>query len=301
MIPNIIHFIFGLKEDFGGKGFSFLHFLAVYTAWKVNKPEKMFFHYVFEPTGDWWAKAKPYLTLNKVNPPEEIFGNALAHFAHKSDVIRLDVLKKYGGIYLDMDVVCINPFRPLLEKKFVLGIEPGVGLCNAVILSEPNAEFLSLWYNEYKTFDGNLWSYHSVQLPWILANRYPSLIHIEGKDSFFYPMYNDPVHLYLWYPSVPSYRQVRSLMNSFISYIILLAKGEKNRIKKANCSLHGIFGKDWHYKKLCKSYCVHLVESLWWDRYLKPLSPSHILNDSSNFSLLIKSIAGKQELARFAE
>ena len=37
-----------------------------------------------------------------------IYGNEIEHFAHKADVIRLEVLRDYGGIYLDTDVLVIK-------------------------------------------------------------------------------------------------------------------------------------------------------------------------------------------------
>ena len=294
MIPKIIHFIFGLKEDFGEKSFSFVHFLAVYTAWKVNNPDIIFLHYAFEPKGEWWDRAKPYLTLNKIDSPTEIFGNALNHYAHRADIIRLDMLKKYGGIYMDLDVLCINAFDPLLKYDFVMGLEPGVGLCNAVILSRPNARFLSIWYDEYRNFDNRLWNYHSVILPWKLAKKNPSECHIVNKYSFFYPMYNDPVHLYLFGSSVSVRLRIKTLLRNFAKFGLYLLGIKKT--KTAFYTFHAIYGRKWHYRKVNRAYCVHLWGSRWWDRYLKSLTPEFILNDSSNFSELTKRLITEKEL-----
>ncbi|CAO3621663.1 unnamed protein product [Cunninghamella echinulata] len=52
---------------------------------------------------------KPYLTLHQVDLVPEIFGQPISHFAHQADIIRLDVLNEYGGIYLDMDVISLKP------------------------------------------------------------------------------------------------------------------------------------------------------------------------------------------------
>lgn len=45
-------------------------------------------------------------------------------WAFVSDYIRLYVLKKYGGIYLDTDVVVTQPFTPFLSLDFFMGYEP---------------------------------------------------------------------------------------------------------------------------------------------------------------------------------
>ena len=55
MIPNIIHFIFGMAPDFGGIPFSMVNYLAIKSAIDINKPETVIFHYEFEPEGSWWA------------------------------------------------------------------------------------------------------------------------------------------------------------------------------------------------------------------------------------------------------
>ncbi len=98
-----------------------------------------------EPQGEWWHRAKPFLTCVQVEPPREIFGNPLSHIAHMADVLRLHTLLEHGGIYLDIDVLSLRPFTPLLDEDTVLGEESGVGLCNAVILAKPGAPFLQEW------------------------------------------------------------------------------------------------------------------------------------------------------------
>ena len=49
MIPNIIHFIYGLDPSFGGKPFMLFHYLAIKSAYEVNKPDKIYFVYAYEP------------------------------------------------------------------------------------------------------------------------------------------------------------------------------------------------------------------------------------------------------------
>lgn len=257
MIPNIIHFIFGLKKDFGGINFSFIHFLSVVTAFNVNKPEKIYFHYRYEPSGYWWEKAKPYLTLKRIDPPEMIFGNKIKHAAHKADVVRLQTLISDGGIYLDMDVICINPLKPLLNEKCVLGIEPGLGLCNAVILAEKDAKFLKIWHQNYRYFNETVWNYHSVELPLHLAQENPSLITIKGKYAFFYPMYNDPEHV-LWKKNIKPQKILKKIYTTATKNI-----KKKGRNNYSSPLKHYILGQNWHFKKLKKSYCIHLWESLW--------------------------------------
>jgi len=196
MIPNIIHFIFGLSSDFGGKAFSLVHYLAIKSAAMVNRPKKIYFYYLHEPQGKLWEQIKPLLTLIKVAPPSEIFGNPVEHVAHKTDILRLEALLEHGGIYLDMDTICKKPFTDLLKHQVVMGLEALdqgkniVGLCNGVILAKKNSDFLKKWYLMFKAFDQTKWNMHAVIVPYLLAQKFPEMIHIEPFNRFHYPTWD---------------------------------------------------------------------------------------------------------------
>ena len=94
MIPNIFHFIFGLKEDFGGKPFNLSHYIAIKSAIEINQPTKVYFYCTYEPDNEWFEKIRNHIDIIKVDPPTQIFGNKLYHVAHQADVIRLEMLKE---------------------------------------------------------------------------------------------------------------------------------------------------------------------------------------------------------------
>jgi hypothetical protein len=292
MIPKIFHFIY-----VGGRPFSFIHFLAIYMAWKVNRPEIIYFHHTEEPTGEWWQLARPLLTLNRVPPVTEIFGNPVIYPAHKADIIRLDMLREHGGIYLDLDVICINPFDPLLHYPFVMGIEPGTGLCNAVILAQPQAPFIERWQAQYRSFDAKRWNYHSVVLPGQMAKESPELIHIANKYSFFYPTHNDPVCAYLW-GGRPSLKALAWRMAKNVLQLAAMAlKGNSDPVKLAYYqTFHGLYGREWHYRRARQAFSIHLWEGLWGEPYLKQLDPDYLKNSNANFARLMRDILSPAEI-----
>jgi hypothetical protein len=55
----------------------------------------------------------------------------------KSDVLRYELLRVYGGVYVDTDVECLRPFDPLLGDSFFCGRESGSALCPSVMGSVP--------------------------------------------------------------------------------------------------------------------------------------------------------------------
>lgn len=196
MIPKIIHFIFGMVEDFGGKPFGLPHYLAVKSAYEINKPDKMFVYNYFEPKdNEYWEKSKKYFEIVNIEPPRQIYGNKIFHYAHASDVIRLQMLNFVGGIYLDIDTLCVSSMDDLLHHKFVMAKQDTRGLCNAVMLAEKNSEFGRSWLEMYSSFgDPNgpcAWDQHCVQLPKSLAQVRPDLITVLEEQSFFTPIWSN--------------------------------------------------------------------------------------------------------------
>ena len=202
VIPNQFLFVYGLKKQ--EEPFHLVHYLALESCLRVNKPDNIYFFYHYEPYGPYWMKIRPHLTLVKVEPNSLIrrfrygFWNRGCRFyryAHHADFIRLDKLLVMGGIYADIDTLFVNPLPPwLFEKTFVLGREHEIcdakgkshsSLCNALIMSEAEAPFGRLWRNAMdQAFNGS-WSNHSTLLPHRLSAENPELIHIEPPRSFY--------------------------------------------------------------------------------------------------------------------
>jgi len=199
--PNQFHFVFGLERQ--NQPLHLLHYLALESCRLVNRPDRIFFHYKYEPFGEYWDRIKEHLKLARVEPPSRVtqfrYSDpfiATFRYAHESDFVRLDVLIEHGGVYADMDTLFVNPIpRPLFDHPFVLGAEEDVpcratgttqpSLCNALIMCQPGAEFARLWRREMDTaFDGS-WSRHSTLLPHDLATRHPDLIHVEPARTFY--------------------------------------------------------------------------------------------------------------------
>ncbi|WWC90703.1 uncharacterized protein L201_005640 [Kwoniella dendrophila CBS 6074] len=203
IIPNSVHYVYGLKDvEQGKKGeeLPYYAYLAIRSALLNLQPEKIYFHYKYLPTGPWWDLIEPHLTLISTQVPNEIYGKSLNHFAHKADVLRLLAMKYSGGIYLDIDIFVIKPFDDLLNFPTTLGMEASPdsrraaldpeGLCNAIIISSPHSPFIERWLSSYETFDGGIWAHHSVVKPWQLARSHSEEIQVLNERAFFWPMWH---------------------------------------------------------------------------------------------------------------
>lgn len=187
-VPKILHYAY--PDDPENRPFTFIHWLAMTSAIETIKPKKTLFHCVHEPESYWYQLIKPKISVVKARIVTEIFGNPVKVLQHKSDIIRMEALRDYGGIYLDLDVLVFKPFDDLLYDDFTMGIEMvpnAVGLCNAVMISRPFAPFLTRWIEQYKYFDDNDYNYHSVLLPYNLSKKYEDDILVLNETAFFWP------------------------------------------------------------------------------------------------------------------
>ena len=198
MIPKVIHYIFGLREDFCGKPFTDFHLLNIVTASRLNPTYKIKVYYYYEPDC-WQFKAlRNFCEVIKLDSiPSTIAGKSVKWGEHVCDYLRVSKLLEEGGIYLDTDVVCINPFDDLLGHDCVMGLEYSGkmtwGLCNATILAKKGSEFLRLWKDNYdKQYINDSWNTDSVLVPYDLAVKHPKTIRMAPPDFFFkYPWDSD--------------------------------------------------------------------------------------------------------------
>ncbi|XP_071087528.1 uncharacterized protein [Haliotis cracherodii] len=183
-VPRIVHYVWFTKH-----AMDVYSFLSVLSASKFLNPCVIMFHADFLPFGPYWKN----LMMNVKNivfvrrqAPERIFGRRLGYIQHKSDIARIEALTEYGGIYLDCDQLVLKSFDDLRDYHFVMGHENAKNLGNSVMVSVPNAQFLSVWHGSYKTYNPRQWGIHSTFVPFRLAQDNPSLIHIEN-DTLINP------------------------------------------------------------------------------------------------------------------
>lgn len=79
-------------------------------------------------------------------------------WAHVSDFVRLDVLYKYGGIYLDTDVEIISDFESLLSLNLFMGFMWDCNLGTAVIGASKENDLIYGLKNKYNISDISLTS-----------------------------------------------------------------------------------------------------------------------------------------------
>lgn len=188
LVPNIVHYVW-LS---GGQDLKFHEMLGMLSAQKYIKPDYLKLHCDKEPTGIWWNMYKVNLTSLKIvhiDSDIKINGVTPTKIQVKSDIARIRILQKEGGIYIDFDVFVIQSFDDLRKYEFTLGLEyhgePG-RINNGIIIAAPNARFFNVWLDSYKDFRQDEWDEHSCIGPYLLAPKYPSLVNVD-ENRLNYP------------------------------------------------------------------------------------------------------------------
>lgn len=207
-----------------------MHYLCIASCLGVNKPDTVMFHYQHMPWGHWWELIAPSLQLRKIEPDNFISSFSYNdpkigqyRYAHLSDISRLEILIKYGGIYADIDTLFVHALpEHLFGHEFVMGHEKvdwkaeaaktaGGSLCNAFMMGVPDSDFAKLLLSRtYESFDGT-WSAHSTFLPYLLSREHPEWIHVEPESSFFYFDWTKEGIRGIFEKPLPDLRQVYSI------------------------------------------------------------------------------------------
>jgi hypothetical protein len=183
-IPNIVHYVWLLD---GREHFSvdFRIFISVYSTSLYFKPDAIYIH--TDATPEQWSYAKTHgddatrwtlavanVKHSQVTPPTHTLScTQILLVQHKSDFVRTEQLHKYGGIYMDTDVVPLRDVKLLRESGFrnIMGIEDRGRVNNGFALSQPGTALLSIFMSEqHQKFD-NRWTTHSVDLLSTLSYR----------------------------------------------------------------------------------------------------------------------------------
>ncbi|MBA0724144.1 hypothetical protein Golax_020852 [Gossypium laxum] len=199
------------------------------------------------------------LKTGNINPGEVSLGQNL------SNLLRLVLLYKYGGVYIDTDVIVLKSFNNLSNvigaQSMNIETKTWSRLNNAVLVFDKHHPLLYKFIQEFAlTFDGNKWGHNGPYLVSRVVGR------VTNRPGFNFTVLPPPA----FYPV--DWSRIRSLF-----------RGPNNRIQS-----------DWLRRKLeqirRQSYAVHL-----WNRQSKDVRVEegsivhHIISDCCIFCNISKS------------
>lgn len=116
----------------------------IYSTWISDKPIPDKFKKYIES----WSRVNPDYQIHIISLDNVKHGPfvdkaiSIGNYALAGHYARVQELYDTGGIYVDIDVECNNPFDPLLNHELILGMEDNNVVNNAVMLSVAGHQFL---------------------------------------------------------------------------------------------------------------------------------------------------------------
>jgi hypothetical protein len=92
--------------------------------------------------------------LNKSRPLKAAYENS--KWSLVSNYVRLDVLKEFGGVYIDADIEVLRAFDDLLAEDFFIGFMWDCTLGTAVIGASPMNKIVCDILDTYESVEGSL-------------------------------------------------------------------------------------------------------------------------------------------------
>lgn len=147
-----------------------------------------------------WKKYHPeykFMFWNEENSPMEhpfvVAALGSKKYAFVSDYVRIWALNKYGGIYLDTDMLFFKSLNDLLINDFFIGYQSVGSVAGGVIGSIPKHEYLTNCLSIYDSIAFNPNDLTPIAIPVILTREYnqledkKSVLVLEPKYFYAYP------------------------------------------------------------------------------------------------------------------
>lgn len=234
IIPNIVHFIF-----FGDSRVTYVTAVCVLAAFKNQNPDKIMFHTdVDEFTGPHWERLQNtpglIIDIHKLKMPTEIFGQKLGNVWHSGDIARINILMKYGGIFLDNDTYLVRTLNCFRKYEMALGRDESGYIGTQILLAHREARFLRLWPETYKEHRPDLSYYNAGQKPVLeILWHKPELVHSVTKLFGVHDLSRQLYRQYTWkgwrdYYAIHLLIRHRHYLDSWWNYYWWTEFNEKN-------------------------------------------------------------------------
>jgi len=183
LIPNIIHFIYPWTEK--TRPWSLVNTLAVRLA-KKHHPDYEIIVWTNSPT------RVPLLgvTVKKCELPTQVGGVDIVWPQYISDVMRLQILLDWGGVYMDTDMLLMMDLNSHVkaagehDRLFMCWEDSSkTSVCNALMISPQENLFLKTWLDKIpEALQSPTWAEGGVVLPAKLAmnpylNEHRAILH----------------------------------------------------------------------------------------------------------------------------
>jgi mannosyltransferase OCH1-like enzyme len=115
-------------------------------------------------------------------------------FSERADVLRLELLRRFGGVYVDTDFECLRPIDPLIDGLSVFAAYEVPGrICNALIGAIPSHPAMEMAVREARHASGRGQYPESTATVFLtnILSRFPDVT-IFGPEKFYPYLWTEP-------------------------------------------------------------------------------------------------------------
>lgn len=192
IIPNIVHYVW-----LGQRPMSFFAYLSLLSSLYVLNAEMVYIHGNFEPQGKYWEMIRNHKRVVFVwrDFPEAVFSEPIVKFAsHASDYLRAFLLLRYGGIYMDWDVLWVRPIPDHLRRYDTVACPdfPATGAFPdvfnmGVLLAAKGSYYLRFFLESYHHYLDYHWSYNAIHIPYKVYEKHADLLYVDRHLQVCFP------------------------------------------------------------------------------------------------------------------
>ena len=191
-IPKIVHLIYLNQRPLHSYNYQCINSII------KHMPEyTIYIHNDIEPETDEWnlLKQNSNVKIIKTERIRTYDDFPIIYVQYEADILRLQILYKYGGIYMDTDIFLVKNIDSLLDgSNIYYSSEKGNFLINSVIISEPNNGLLRIFLDNIGAgIRMNVWAWHIKNLPKILLDNNPYYKYKYGLRILEYEVFC-PIH-----------------------------------------------------------------------------------------------------------
>lgn len=129
MIPKIIHQVHLGEKELSEKE------IGWQSTWRVYNP-------------DWGLFLWDDISIQDLNIRNYDQFKRCKNYSEKSDILRFELLYKFGGLYIDTDFECLRPIAPLIDNRDFVAFKQSNGLvCGAFLAANKNNSLIKKLVN----------------------------------------------------------------------------------------------------------------------------------------------------------
>lgn len=204
-IPKHFHYVWFSNNP---KELTYLQFFSIISTHHFHPDYKINLFTDNGFYGELWDKVSNFVNVYNIERPKiDALGVDYSKFIVYSDVSRHLIIKEYGGIYCDLDIVWKKSITPLIEslvsnpknKIYALGAQ-GKNACEGinigVLIAEKDNNFVDAYLDTYKDYSkyvktsSDHITYYSNHIIYNLIKQNPDLGTILDYNLFHWPLYH---------------------------------------------------------------------------------------------------------------